>query len=144
MDIVENTFRQDGLEECVEMVKNNDTRVIQLFSRYGVAFKDQVESLLDLEMGIKFGEDIRAIEKAIPEFKKVTKRIIINISDPETDFDFEIMSKIIEFASLGNCEVHGELERCLNYYVSFYTDVPDFDPYPDDVKEETEKENEAE
>lgn len=136
MDIVRATFEQDGHDDLVGLLDMNDTRVIPLFAKYEIAFSDQVSDLLNMEMGLKFKEDIENITKEYPEFVTVTQKIVKDVSDSLTEFDQSILMDLLDYSVKEDCKVRAELQRCMNYYASFYLELPDFEPYPEEKNDD--------
>lgn len=129
MDEVRSTFNQYGHDDLIEMLDKNDTRVIDAFLKYGIAYNDDVRDFLNLNMGIKFREDVDVIIKRYPDFRNVADMIGKDISDQEGEFNPDILSILLDYAKKGG--VNEEVERCMTFYNSFYLDPIEFEPFPD-------------
>jgi len=140
MDEVRSTFTQYGHDDLIEMLDKNDTRVIDAFLKYGVAFNDDVRDFLNLNMGIKFREDVDAIIKRYPDFRNVADMIGKDISDQEGEFNPDIIVRLLDYGKKGG--VNDEIERCMTFYNSFYLDPIEFEPFPDLDDEESVEEPE--
>tara|TARA_R100000750_G_C2337623_1_gene92749 strand:+ start:235 stop:693 length:459 start_codon:yes stop_codon:yes gene_type:complete len=142
MDEVRSTFVQYGHDDLVEMLDKNDTRVIDAFLQFGVAYSDDVRDFLNVNMGIKFREDVDVIIEKYPDFRKVAEMIGNNISDQDAEFNPKIVVKLLDYDTKG--EVSEQIERCMTFYNSFYLDPIVFDPFKnlDVEKEDVKKEPE--
>lgn len=140
MDEVRCTFVQYGHDDLVEMLDKNDTRVIDAFLQFGVAYADDVRDFLNLNMGLKFREDVDVIIEKYPNFRQVAEMIGKNISDQDAEFNPEIMLRLLDYAKKGN--VSEQIERCMTFYNSFYLDPIEYDPFKNLNNDEEEKEPE--
>jgi len=91
-DIMRDTFEKDGHHDLIEMLDNNDTRVVQLFINYGIAFPEETYILLNTEMAIKFEEDTDKITNKYTSFGKIANKMTQKFYNQEAECDFDILA----------------------------------------------------
>ena len=123
MDILRSAFIDDGREDLLKYIDDNDTRVINIFfAIYGdqIPFPEDVKKLLYIQMRSAFLNDMGKIVDKVPGLQDVMYQIVNNI-DNNTDFDYDIMESL----SLTHQDdsLLSETLRCMKYYASFYMDL---------------------
>lgn len=125
MEIVRQTFLDDGKDDLVTRLDQNDTQVINEFIKYPVMFKEEVKEDLYVQMYHRFLSDCNKIKNEYPDFKSIFEELDNKVKDPGGMFDIEIVSRLMMFSLNKSMTGDGfpfreEAERIIIYYRSLF------------------------